>query len=71
MLISPTRAALVRRAALTAALSSTLALVVPQPATAEHISGPGSIVLAYSDEALPGEGRPPLPGPTDPHGPLY
>jgi len=26
-------------------------------------------LLAYSDEALPGEGRPPSPGPTEPDGP--
>jgi hypothetical protein len=26
------------------------------------------VTFAYSDEALPGEGRPPSPGPTDPDG---
>jgi hypothetical protein len=71
MIMSPTRAAIIRRAAFTAALASALTLAAQQSATGGHVSGPGGIVLAYSDGGLPGEGRPPLPGPTDPDGPSY
>jgi len=45
------------------------ALAAPAAAHAADKALPGSLVLAYSDEALPGEGRPPSPGPTEPDGP--
>jgi hypothetical protein len=71
MLMSPTQAALARRAILTAALVGTVALAGLQSALARDLPGADSVMLAYSDGPLPGEGRPPLPGPTDPDGPSY
>ena len=47
------------------------ALAASAPAQAGNLSLPDGVVLTYSDEALPGEGRPPSPGPTDPDGPSY
>jgi hypothetical protein len=78
MLMSPTRAPAIRRAALAAAVggalgSAAVALALQTGTMPRDIarSGSGVAVVAYSDEALPGEGRPPSPGPTDPGGPAY
>jgi hypothetical protein len=69
MRMSTTPAARTRRTAL--ALAAALAFAAQAPVTARDMSEPGSAVLAFSDEALPGEGRPPIPGPTDPDGPAF
>jgi len=42
-----------------------LSLLAPTQARATPDTG---VTFVYSDEALPGEGRPPSPGPTDPDG---
>jgi hypothetical protein len=43
-----------------------LAFTAPIADQARPLAGPQPPVAAVSDEALPGEGRPPSPGPTDP-----
>jgi hypothetical protein len=72
MLMSPARANTTARTAPTAKLAfalagAALALAVLLPAQARAMPDTG-VTFAYSDEALPGEGRPPSPGPTDPDG---
>jgi len=72
MLMSPTRATTTAKAIPTATLtfalaSAALALAFLIPAQARAMPDRG-VTFAYSDEALPGEGRPPSPGPTDPDG---
>ena len=80
MLTSPTPKAprrlgqIKRRANLHATIATGVALAYAAlaalaPAQAGNKLVPGGVMLAYSDEALPGEGRPPSPGPTDPDGP--
>ena len=71
--MSPASAAAITRTVQVAALGLALAGTVLSPAfqaSAASASGaaPGSVIWAYSDEAIPGGGRPPSPGPTDPDG---
>jgi hypothetical protein len=64
--MSPHRAGTARSATLTALLA--VALASTAFSLTAGAADAGDIILAYSDEALPGEGRPPAPGPTDPDG---
>jgi hypothetical protein len=73
MLMNPTPTTAARRVALTIVLAAALANVAPAfacqaPAQARALPGLADMVLAYRDGVLPGEGRPPSPGPTDPGG---
>jgi|RhiMetdeSRZDD1v2_1073273.scaffolds.fasta_scaffold1170097_2 hypothetical protein len=68
--MSPTRATTTSRAVPTVAIalaSAALALSLLAPTQARATPDTG-VTFVYSDEALPGEGRPPSPGPTDPDG---
>jgi hypothetical protein len=66
-----TRAGAVSATALAIAVAST-ALALAIRTSAEVQAGPASAVVTYvhSEAGLPGEGRPPSPGPTDPDGAL-
>ncbi len=73
MLTNPIRTAAGRRAALTIVLAAALASAGPAfacqaPAQARALPEQAGMVLAYPGGGLPGEGRPPSPGPTDPDG---
>jgi hypothetical protein len=75
--MSPTRTAPAAIAVMSMAMAvgfggAALALGVrtsPQAQARAALGPPAGIAAyAYSDEAIPGEGRPPTPGPTDPDG---
>ena len=71
MLTNPTRTTAARRTALTIALAAGLANVAPAfagQAPLRALPEQAGMVLASSNGGLPGEGRPPSPGPTDPDG---
>jgi hypothetical protein len=66
-----TRASAVPATALAVALASAaLALAVQASAEVQAGPAPGGVAYVHSDAGLPGEGRPPSPGPTDPDGPM-
>jgi hypothetical protein len=76
MLTNPIRTAAARRAILTIVLAGVLASAAPAfacqaPAQARVLPEQAGTVLAYPGGGLPGEGRPPSPGPTDPDGRSY
>ena len=62
------RVVLSRQCGLSAAIAiAVLALAAPGTAQAQTFWGAQSAVAAAGEEALPGEGRPPSPGPTSPN----
>jgi hypothetical protein len=69
MLMRSTSTAESARALLPAALAlAAAALFSAAAANAQANPGPIHAVLAAADGGLPGDGRPPSPGPTDPDG---
>jgi len=64
-----TSASAVPATALAIALTSAaLALAIQTSAEVQAGPAPGGATYVHSDAGLPGEGRPPSPGPTDPEG---
>ncbi|HEY7550884.1 MAG TPA: hypothetical protein VH913_15375 [Hyphomicrobiaceae bacterium] len=44
------------------------AVLAPAPAREQAVTVPQHVAFAAADDGLPGDGRPPSPGPTDPYG---
>ena len=66
-----TSAGAVPATALAVALAgAALALAIQTSAEVQAGPAPGGVTYVHSDAGLPGEGRPPSPGPTDPDGAL-
>jgi len=64
-----TSASAVPATALAIALTSAaLALAIQTSAEVQAGPAPGGVTYIHSGAGLPGEGRPPSPGPTDPEG---
>jgi hypothetical protein len=54
---------------LPAALAIAATAVLAPPAVRDQAAAaPQQVAFAAADDGLPGDGRPPSPGPTDPHG---
>jgi hypothetical protein len=73
MFMSPAKTTTTARTVLTVALAVGLASAVPAltlhaSAQAQTFTDSGDLTFAYPGGGLPGEGRPPAPGPTDPDG---